>query len=282
MSKSIYDKALQETIQETIQELLGEPGKETPFMKQLFENYSQSILKKGKLYIEGGGNIEDIREELINEYKEGVDRLVNAFTGSYEFKDSLYKKNYDRLKALGDEGETWEGLFSGLYDEDYLSEIFVRLVEEQEGVKITSAKQLQELTGITEIYGYWDEEKGKQVPYGDKKPTKKEAQEEANEQIGDAFIGAMSYRYSKALEGTLRAGGKYKDLLQIKPKEFNLPKTWSGSFTKDQYTTIVSVICLEFLLNEPGGAMIHPSPRYIADELEAPYSVIMDAYKLFK
>jgi len=282
MSKSIYDKALQETIQETIRELLGEPGKETPFMKQLVENYKQDILKKGKLYIEGGGNIEDIKEELMDEFKGGVDKLVKATLENYEFKDALYKKNYEKLKAQGDEGGTWGELWSELWEEDYLSEIFVRLVEEQEGVKITSAKQLQELTGITEIYGYWDEEKGKEVPYGNKKPTKKEAQEEANKQIGDTFIQAMNYRYSKALEGILRAGGKYKDLLQIKPKEFNLPKTWSGAFTKDQYTTIVSVICLEFLLGEPGGAMIHPSPRYIAQELEAPYSVIMDAYKLFK
>ena len=89
MSKLIYDKALQETIQETIRELLGEPGKETPFMKQLVENYKQDILKKGKLYIEGGGNIEDIKEELMDEFKGGVDKLVKATLENYEFKDAL-------------------------------------------------------------------------------------------------------------------------------------------------------------------------------------------------
>ena len=74
---------------------------------------------------------------------------------------------------MGDESKTYEDLFTEIYqDETYLNEIFVRLVEETEGVAITSAKQLQELTGITEIYGYWDEEKGDYEPHTPKRVFK--------------------------------------------------------------------------------------------------------------
>lgn len=277
MSELIHDKV----VKEILQELVGEPGIKQHFAESLVNNYLQDLQAQAQLLLKSGSKVGELQEYYLQELRGRVmDNVVEALIKSSEFKDSLYKKSYERLKALGDESKSYGDLFTEIYqDETYLNEIFVRLVEETEGVAITSAKQLQELTGITEIYGYWDEEKGETVPYGDKKPTKKEAQEIAFKQIEEAFTSAMSYRYSKALEDILEAGGKYSDLLQVKPSYFNLPETWSGCLPTDQYSSILWAIENAFLIGEPNTS-VRPDLKVIAQEIEAPYSVLMDAHKI--
>jgi hypothetical protein len=277
MSELIHDKV----VKEVLQQLVGEPGKKQPFAESLVNNYLQDLQAKAQLLVKSGSKLEDLQDYYLQELRgRVVDNIVEAFIKSSEFKDSLYKESYERLKALGNEDKSYGELFTEIYqDETYLNEIFVRLVEETEGVAITSAKQLQELTGITEIYGYWDEEKGETIPYGDKKPTKKQAQEIALKRIEAAFTSAMSYRYSKTLEDILDAGGKYSDLLQVKPSYFNLPETWSGCLPTDQYSSILWAIENAFLIGEPNTS-VRPDLKTIAQEIEAPYSVLMDAHKI--
>jgi hypothetical protein len=207
--------------------------------------------------------------------------LYQALSTSPEFIDKLYKDTYHRLKALAQEGKSYGDLFTEIYsDTTYLNELFVRLVEEQEGVVITSAKQLQELTGITELYSYFDSDKGEDVYYtGDREPTKEEAQEIAHRQIEGAFTMAMSYRYSNAMENILQAGGKYSDLLKVKPSYFNLPDTWEGCLPTDQYSSILWAIEHTFALAEPNSSH-RPDLKTVAKEIEAPYSVLMDVNKL--
>ena len=278
MSELIHDKV----VKEILRELVGEPGIKQPFAESLVNSYLQDLVAQAQLLLKSGSKVEDLQEYYLQELRGKVlTNVADALIKSSEFKGSLYKKSYERLKALSDESKSYGDLFTEIYeDEQYLNEIFVRLVEETEGVAITSAKQLQELTGITEIYGYWDEEKGETVPYGDKKPTKKEAQEIAFKQIEEAFTSAMSYRYSKALEDILEAGGKYSDLLQVKPSYFNLPESWSGCFLPtDQYSSILWAIEAAFLIGEPNTS-VRPDLKVIAQEIEAPYSVLMDAHKI--
>ena len=86
--------------------------------------------------------------------------------------------------------------------------------------------------------------------------------------------------YLGALETALKNGAKYKELLKIEPKDFNLPETWSGSVATDKYSSILFSIQGEYLLYEPGGLMLRPDLRSIAKDLEAPYSVIMDAFNI--
>lgn len=277
MSELIHDKV----VKEILQELVGEPGKKQPFAERLVNSYLQDLVAQAQLLLKSGSKVDNLQEWYLQELRGKVmDNVAEALIKSYEFKDNLYKKSYERLKAIGDENKSYGDLFTEIYeDETYLNEIFVRIVEETEGVAITSAKQLQELTGITVIYGYWDEEKGETVPYGDKKPTKKEAQEIAFKQIEATFTSAMSYRYSKALEDILEAGGKYSDLLQVKPSFFNLPESWSGTLATDQYSSILWAIENAFLIGEPNTS-VRPDLKAIAPEIEAPYSVLMDAHKI--
>lgn len=277
MKENAHDKALKEVLQE----LIGGAGAVQPFAESLVAKYLQDSVARGQLLVKSGEKPEGIVDYYATARANTMDTVVQALLKSSEFKDSLYKKSYERLKALADgEDITWGDIFADeIYDdEQYLNEIFVRLVEEQEGVAITSAKQLQELTGITEVYGYANEE-GETIPYGDKMPTKKEAQELAYRQVEDTFIKAMSYRYSKALDDILQAGGKYKDLLQVKPAYFNLPETWSGCLTSDQYSSILWAIEDTFLIGEPNTS-VRPDLKTIAQEIEAPYSVLLDAHKL--
>jgi len=198
MSELIHDKV----VKEILQELIGEAFIKESFAESLVNKYLQDLKAQTQLLVKSGSKEEDLMEEyLLQEFRDKVmNTVVEALIKSSEFKDSLYKKSYERLKALGDGSLYYGDLFSEIYqDEPYLNEIFVRLVEETEEVAITSAKQLQELTGLTEVCGHPDEE------------------------IEKTFTIAMSYRYSKVLEDILEAGGKYSDLLQVKPSFFKLP-----------------------------------------------------------
>ncbi len=276
MSK-VYDIVLTEIMSD----LKGDAGSGNPFVKTVINSYAKELLAEFELLIKSGDKSFDPRKDYLQKFKDVMNtKVIKALDRSSEFKDDLYKKSYERLKALGDESKSYGDLFTEIYqDETYLNEIFVRLVEETEGVAITSAKQLQELTGITEIYGYWDKEKGETVPYGDKKPTKKEAQEIAFNQIEHTFTSAMSFRYYKTLGDILEGGGKYSDLLEVKPHYFNLPEAWRGSPMSDQYSSILFVICEIFVLDNY--FFNKPDLKTIAKDIEAPYSVLIDAYKIY-
>ncbi len=288
----IADNIQTEIIQEMRLNLLeGKPGIFKPMLDSLMEKYEEKVKAKILILKRQGELTDSVRDNIIEEFKSGLTSIVNEILNSPILKDQLYNQAYERLKALPDQGrDAWGNLLQEIYsDEAYLNEIFVRLVEEQEGVKITSAKQLQEITGITEVYGEIDEETGELIPYGDKKPTKAEAKAEATRQLQEIFTTAMYYRYSKALEGMLEAGATYKDLLQVKPKEFNLPGDWGkipGCLGTNQATTILWAIAFTLLISEGvrdegvGRLIYNPSLRDIAKEIEAPYSVVMEAFKL--
>lgn len=103
---------------------------------------------------------------------------------------------------------------------------------------------------------------------------------ETLEGLEETVISSRCSKYFRALEKALEEGAKYKDLLQIKPQDFGLPETWSGCLGSDQYSSILWALSFEFLINVPASLMLLPDLRSIAQEIEAPYSVLMDAYKI--
>jgi hypothetical protein len=274
MSKDIYHKVIEE-LQE---ELVVNSTSMSPYSKNILSSLIKNKAEEYKLH-----KIQPTEEELKKDINTLLETVVSTIIKSREYKDKLYKKSYDKLKALGDESKSYGDLFSEIYDdEEYLCDIFIRLIEEEEGVVITSAKQLQELTGIEEIKGYWDADKGEVIPYKDKTiSTKKEAQEEAKKQIEQTFIQGMYNRYFTTIEDMLDAGAKYKDILLLSPKDFNLPDQWSGTLAKNKEEVILWAIGFTYQINEPSSLMMLPSLRTVAEEIEAPYSILMDCYKLF-
>ena len=172
-----------------------------------------------------------------------------------EIKDRHYIKHLKEIRETYEESKDWDKVIStAVYsDVDEAQEAFIDYVEEVYKTKVKDGKHLQKLTGI---------------------------KEETLEGLEETVINSRYSKYFRALEKALQEGAKYKDLLQIKPQDFGLPKTWSGCLGSDQYSSILWAISFEFLINEPDSLMLLPDLRSIAQEIEAPYSVLMDAYKL--
>jgi hypothetical protein len=276
MSNLIHDHI----VDEVAKEMLGIGLNTALFAEKVVNAYLQDSTAKAQLLLKSGSTTEEVQEYCATGLRESLDRVIEAIVKSTEFEDSVYKKSYEMLKGVRKAGGSWGDLFTEIYtDELYLNELFVKLVEEEEKVAVTSAKQLQEITGITELYSYWDGEKNEDRYYGDKKPTNKEAQKIAEKEVADVFTKAMYYRYSRALKSILEAGGKYIDLLNLKPSFFNLPETWEGCLATDQYSSILWAIEDSFLIGEPTST-IRPDLRTIAKDIEAPYSVLLDSHKI--
>lgn len=172
-----------------------------------------------------------------------------------EIKDRHYLKHLKEIRETYEESKDWGVVFStSVYsDVNEAQEAFIDYVEEVYKTKVKDAKHLQKLTGI---------------------------KAETLEGLEETVINSRYSKYFRALEKALQEGAKYKDLLQIKPQDFGLPKTWSGCLGSDQYSSILWALSFEFLVNEPGYLMLLPDLRSIAQEIQAPYSVLMDAYKL--
>ena len=177
---------------------------------------------------------------------------------------------YDRdLKGIRDaysKSKSWEDVITSGYfnsDEATSMEAFIDFVEEIYQTKVIDAKELEKLTGLTALLH--------------KEPNIEKGKEPTLEYI---LIKARYSKYTRALDKALQEGAKYKDLLQIKPQDYGLPKSWSGCLSSDQYSSILWSLSFEFLINEPAGLMMLPDLRSIAKEVEAPYSVLMDAFNL--
>jgi len=194
-----------------------------------------------------------------------------------EIKDSHYIEHLKEIREVYEESKDWGDVYStSVYSNVYeAQEAFIDYVEEVYKTKVKDAKHLQKLTGITHLDS-WDSKAGKYIT----PDTEEEAKENAIRELEETLINSRYSKYFRALERALQEGAKYKDLLQIKPQDYGLPKTWSGCLGSDQYSSILWALSFEFLINEPGSLMLLPDLRTIAQEIQAPYSVLMDCYKL--
>ena len=245
---------------ETIKEILGEPGNYTPLAEKLLKDVAETVMKRDLEYKRAGGDkSEDIKKELLEEIRRGGIETFKATLQKPEYRDTLYLKSYTRLRALEHTGINYSDLLTEIYEDSlYLNEIFVRIVEEDNEVKITSGKQLLKLTGITELN-----------PEGSLH-TLEDMKAEAIRQMENTFTNAMMYRYTTILEGILELGGKYKDLLKVDPSSYYLPES-------SREEAIRKVIANLYELNR--GSMYKPDLRSVAEAIEAPYSVILKINK---
>lgn len=256
--KTLTGKALEDTLAQ----LIFKEGEGEEILQPYAERILLSRLHVLKLLPLDRDNLARIDFDKLRASM-SVTAILEGLLYQHEFEEALYDNAYSRLKGCN---LSWEEMLaSEITDEHYLEELFVRLVEEKHGVEITSWEQLQELTGLTEQYLSWNMETESVIR---NKWTKKEAQETANEWLEATFINAMHYRYRRLLTSVLVSGGKYKDLLAVSPTEFFLPESVKTN-------TIAVVISLFFgLMEHPTGRL---SLRDIADQLEAPYSVVLSA-----
>lgn len=174
-----------------------------------------------------------------------------------EIKDRHYLKHLKEIREVYEESKDWNKVIStAVYlDENEAQEAFIDYVEEVYKTKVKDAKHLQKLTGI---------------------------KAETLEGLEETVLNSRFSKYFRALETALEGGYTYPNILKIKPQDFGLPKNFKRNSIvgSDQYNTILWALSFSYLINEPASLMLLPSLRSIAEEIKAPYSVLMDAYKL--
>jgi hypothetical protein len=233
---------------------------------------------------------EALYEAVFKKLRQGGEIVDDILKGYLRYIN--YKKE---MAETYQESKDWGLVFStsAYSDIKEAQESFIDYVEETYEIKVKDSKHLQKITGITNLYNYWDKDKGfldddeadklakkQNKPLKSYQATEEQTGAEALRQLEDTITGSRYSKYFRALEKALQEGAKYKDLLQIKPKEYRLPQTWGGCLGSDQYNSILWAISFEYLINEPASLMLLPDLRSIAQEVEAPYSVLMDCYNL--
>jgi len=276
MSK-VKDKSLVDFSEIQLREIFTKAGLNNQDIDKAIADYmryreselsSLSILSYKDLQSLGA---EALTEEVFKLRQGG--EIVEEILGNY-LRYINYKK---QIAETYQESKSWVKVFStSVYsDVKEAQESFIDHVEETYQTKIKDAKHLQNLTGITHLDS-WDSKAGKYIT----PDTEEEAKENAIRELQETLINSKYSKYFRALEKALQEGAKYKDLLQIKPQDYGLPKTWSGCLGSDQYSSILWALSFEFLIDEPGFLMLLPDLRSISQEIEAPYSVLMDCYNL--
>jgi hypothetical protein len=264
----------------TLRDIFTQAGLNSNLTERAIKDYQKyRNSESSSLSILSYKDLESLREEAF------IDKILKPKDKIGIVEDSLgdYLRYLEYKKQIAEtyqESKSWGVVFSTsvYYDVSEAQEAFIDFIEETLQIKPKDAKHLQELTGITHLDS-WDSKARKYVT-----PDKEEeAKENAITQLENTVITSRYSKYARALAKALEEGAKYKDLLQIKPQDYGLPKIWSGYFgvEKDQYSSILYAITIDFMIMEQyGGSMILPDLRSIAQELEAPYSVLMDCYNL--
>ena len=276
MSKA-KDKSLVDFTEIQLREVFSKVGINSQDIDRAIADYkryreselsSLSILSHKELQTLGEKEL--IRE--IYKLRPGVDILEEIILIYLRYLE--YKKE---IAETYQESKDWGKVFSTVVysDMEESQEGFIDYVEEVYQTKVKDAKHLQKLTGITHLDS-WDNKAGKYVT----PETEEGAKENAIRELEDTLKNSRYIKYNRALRIALQEGAKYKDLLQIKPQDYGLPETWKNWRGKDQYSSILFAIFFEFLIDEPAFLMLLPNLRSIAEEIEAPYSVLMDCYNL--
>ena len=213
---------------------------------------------------------EDFEKYVIELYKDNRARNIYQINVYYpsEFHKAYYKKIYDYLNNLENKETIHLGeIYSQIDSENFtLCEIFIRLIEEDNNKTIKSPAELQELSGLNELEYFWDEETQ------DYKEETNKAQriKKTKLEIADTFNKGMLYRYIRALDNCLNAGGKYKELQKIEPTDYYLPKSKKEKIKElaEKY-----IIATKYNLLEKE---LRPDLKDLAEELEAPYSLMLE------
>ena len=193
---------------------------------------------------------EEALTEEVFKLKNGVelvDDILRSYIGYLSYKKEIIK-TYQESKS-------WDKVITTVVysNIEESQEAFIDYVIETYQTQIKDAKHLKELTNI---------------------------KEETIEGLEETLINSNFSKYFRALEKAISQRATYKDLLKIEPKDYNLNKQWKGALANDKDSSILRAINISFLLGEPANLMLLPNLRLIAEELKAPYSVLINAYNL--
>ena len=219
------------------------------------------------------GFYKESREELLEAYKEagswgGALRLLLEQEATEEQLESLEQETeayYQSLRERGASEESIARLKKREEERDELPSEYVEpefwaalidLIEESRGSKIADAKELQELTGLTEY---------------------------SLEELDKWLILGREFKYGLALYKAIDSGAKYAEMIKIEPSDYGLPAKWDGYWSGHRQAgkerAVVDIICWQYGL--PEWDLVRPSPRAVAEATGAPYPLILEAMGYF-
>ncbi|MBE7686458.1 hypothetical protein F7647_10400 [Tenacibaculum piscium] len=174
-------------------------------------------------------------------------------------RNRKYKEYLNKIETVYQENKNWDIVITSIIDFDFefdlnsdqAQEVLIDYIESIYNIKIKDADQLQKITSITT-------------------KTLKE--------LEVIILNSKYTKYYSSIELAVENGATYPELLKIMPKEYGLPDKWNKKLSSNQYTTIIMVLSLSYLMDDTVGISMTPSIRDISEKIKAPYSALMDAY----
>jgi hypothetical protein len=214
---------------------------------------------EGQSSYDGGAS--DRRKEsrsLLDRLKdrESVKRILAL--NSKDLSDELFYKvmiginHIDQIDKILEKGLTYEDAFTTCVFRDCprANHAFLNHIEERFN---TTIKDYSELTKLARL------------------------ENQPQEDVKNCYFMALEDRYYMALEQVLFKGGRLADLEAINIKDFNLPDSWEGfNGNSNKEKMIERAIFFYFSLGE--SLSFRPSLKDIAEEIKAPYPMILKIY----
>jgi len=193
-------------------------------------------------------------------YSEGT-YLVNVIKEATGYLN-LFQKAEELTKGAPDWVKIFNTLVESIYYEEWnkIAEIFIRLVEGHHKTKVKNGKHLEELTGTKEDQYH------------------KDFLVDFDTGLNGLVILAKYFRYEVYLYYLISVTKSYKELTEVNPSDFDLPKKWTlhkDKTTRTRETMILDTLGYKFNLWE--GEMGRPPLRDVAKHIKAPYSIILEA-----
>jgi len=226
-----------------------------------------------EIFTKAGLNSQDIDKAIADYIRYRESELSRLSILSYKDLQSLGAEALTKeIFKLKQGGEILEGILRDyLRYIKYKKEIAETYQESKDWLKVFNTCVYLDVNEAQESFIDYVEEAYQTIT----PDSEEEAKKNAIRELEETLINSKYSKYYRALEKAIREGAKYKDLLKIDPKDYGLPEDWG----KDKYSSILEAINSLFFLGE--SLMASPGLRAVATELEAPYSVIMDSYKLY-
>jgi|GEM_PF-4919550 hypothetical protein len=164
------------------------------------------------------------------------------------------RETLDKMRKCYEESGSWHKVYTTeVYtDSGFCAEVFIDFVERNTGENVRDTIHLLALTGLT---GETDTMEGFEK-------TMRQARES---------------RYERTLARALDEGAKYKDLLEIDPKDFGFSGDTISDFDEMSFKqgfVRLAIACWADLMES---SVIRPDLRAVADNLEAPFKEIWAA-----
>lgn len=194
---------------------------------------------------------EAILAELVELSIADEKRAVDLSEGPFIKRDREVR---EKMRTCYEESGSWHKVYTTeVYSDDqFCAEAFIDLVEQKAGEKVIDAPQLMRLTRLNE-------------------------ETDTLEGFQRTIRQARESQYERALENALDNGAKYKDLLEIDPKDFGFSLDMISDYDESSFKQSAIRLTVAYWAGLMDSSLIRPGLRAVAEKLEAPFYEIWAA-----